>query len=107
MRLTTMMLLRGGPINHFRNPYAITPDKYVRTIAPLRGSSFGMSYSATSNLSSFTAQQRKPEQTVYLEASKMSVAPSAVICVKTIAAPNLSDSYLSPKLMVLSEKTQR
>jgi len=90
---TMMLLLRGGPINHFQNPFALTPDKSAVTMRPSKDSFFGMSYSATSNSNSSTAPLPKQELTVSQEALKTLDAPLAATCAKIIEDRNLFDFY--------------
>ena len=98
-RLTTMRLLRGGPLIHFRNPYALTPDRSTLTTRHLSGSSSGTSYTVTFNSSSSSAPLLKRVLTAYRAALKTSVAPSAVTCAKTTEEASLSDYFPSLALM--------
>ena len=104
-RLTTMRLLRGGPLIHFRNPCAITPDPSTRITPPLSGSSFGTSYSVTFNSSSSSAPLHKRVLTAYLAALKTSVEQSAVKCEKVTEENNLS--ALFPSLAQMERLTIR
>jgi hypothetical protein len=94
-----MRLLRGGPLIHFRNPCAITPDPSTRITPPLSGSSFGTSYSVTFNSSSSSAPLHKRVLTAYLAALKTSDAPSQAACEKTTVEASLSDYFPSLALM--------
>ena len=58
-RLTTMTLVRGGPLIHFRNPCAITPAPSTHIMPRLSASSSGTSYSVTFNSSSSSAPLHK------------------------------------------------
>ena len=106
------MYRHGRQINHSLNQYQttfalvnncgfITPVLIVR--------SFGTSYAKILaypglRLSSSIAPLHKRVRTAYRAALKTSDAPSVATCGRIIEVPNLLDSYLSPKLMVLSEK---
>ncbi len=106
-RLTTMKLLRGGPINHFQNPFALTPDRSERITQPSSGSYSGMSYSVTFNSSSSTAPLLKRVLIASPGLSKTSEELLAAKCGKIIEVASLSDFSRFQWLTVPSEKTQR
>ena len=98
-RLTTMRLLRGGPVMNFRSPCVTTPDKSGRITPHLSGLYSGTYYSATSSLSSSTAPLPKRALIASRGLSKTSVAPSAATCERTIEEASLYVFYQYPALM--------